>query len=273
MGGSTTNQMMNEWWVNDDWMRMVLIDDSATNQIPTIHFPSTADVFQVWLCLPIPFLEGTCCLRSSTRQEFRRTKTSQGSKTLFPCSNDPILFNFIDTTFDIWNICVYRYIYITQHFVDGYMHMYAIYEHLIRWMNWFNILVPVTSRDYAKLRGSLVDSTSGESTNVLLLMVQKSGKKTPGMYETLKINGRNYPTSTGERRDFRHQQYQWLFQICDWPGVAPPKLCFGLFHCCLKRYVARRQLVSAEYVSRRINDWAIERWLVCSNDSLVGVEW
>ena len=153
------------------------------------------------------------------------------------------------------------------------MHMYAIYEHLIRWMNWFNILVPVTSRDYAKLRGSLVDSTSGESTNVLLLMVQKSGKKTPGMYETLKINGRNYPTSTGERRDFRHQQYQWLFQICDWPGVAPPKLCFGLFHCCLKRYVARRQLVSAEYVSRRINDWAIERWLVCSNDSLVGVEW
>lgn len=31
-------------------------------------------------------------------------------------------------------------------------------------------------------------------------------------------------------------------------GVAPPKLCFGLFHCCLKRYVARRQLVSAEYV-------------------------
>ena len=111
MGGSTTNQMMNEWWVNDDWMRMVLIDDSATNQIPTIHFPSTADVFQVWLCLPIPFLEGTCCLRSSTRQEFRRTKTSQGSKTLFPCSNDPILFNFIDTTFDIWNICVYIYIY------------------------------------------------------------------------------------------------------------------------------------------------------------------
>eukprot|EP00438_Fugacium_kawagutii_P029384 Skav213036 [mRNA] locus=scaffold844:327012:334070:+ [translate_table: standard] len=37
------------------------------------------------------------------------------------------------------------------------------------------------------------------------------------------------------------------FPTCKGLGVAPPKLCFGLLHCCLKRYVARRQLVSAEY--------------------------
>ena len=45
-----------------------------------------------------------------------------------------------------------------------------------------------------------------------------------------------------------HESYIW--PPLDWTttGVAPPKLCFGLFHCCLKRYVARRQLVSAEYV-------------------------
>ena len=51
-----------------------------------------------------------------------------------------------------------------------------------------------------------------------------------------------------------YQRYGCLsfqIQLWDWPGVAPPKLCFGLFHCCLKRYVARRQLVSAEYVPRR----------------------
>ena len=139
MGGSTTNQMMNEWWVNEDWMRMVLIDDSTTNQIPTIHFPSTADVFQVWLCLPIPFLEGTCCLRSSTRQEFRRTKLHREAKLCFLVAT--IRFYSIllirCLTYDI-----FVYIYISQHvdFVDGYMHMYAIYEHLIPWMNGWNIL-------------------------------------------------------------------------------------------------------------------------------------
>ena len=108
-GGSTINQMMNEWWVNDDdWMRMVLIDDSITSRIPIIHFPSASNIFQVWLCLSIPFLEGTCCLRSSTRQEFRRNIFSQETEMLFPCSKDPILFNFVNKMFDI--ICLYSWV-------------------------------------------------------------------------------------------------------------------------------------------------------------------
>jgi len=44
-------------------------------------------------------------------------------------------------------------------------------------------------------------------------------------------------------------------------GVAPPKLCFGLFHCCLKRYVARRQLVSAEYVDMSLYH---DKWWKCT---------
>ncbi|CAJ1361755.1 unnamed protein product [Effrenium voratum] len=31
-------------------------------------------------------------------------------------------------------------------------------------------------------------------------------------------------------------------------GVAPPKLCFGLCHCCLRRFAARRRLLRADYV-------------------------
>ncbi|CAJ1424946.1 unnamed protein product, partial [Effrenium voratum] len=33
-------------------------------------------------------------------------------------------------------------------------------------------------------------------------------------------------------------------------GVAPPKLCFGLCHCCLRRFAARRRLLRADYALR-----------------------
>ena len=40
--------------------------------------PQHLHLSQVWLCLPIPFLEGTCCLRSSTRRLRGRDQVTWG---------------------------------------------------------------------------------------------------------------------------------------------------------------------------------------------------
>ena len=177
---------MSEW----DWMRMVLIDDSTTNQIPTIHFPSTADVFQVWLCLPIPFLEGTCCLRSSTRQEFRRTKLHREAKLCFLVARSD-LFNLLIRclTYDIfvYNIYIYLNMLICRWAICICMQSMNI--SFLEWMD--ETSCAVTSRDYAKLRGSLVDSTSGESTNSYCWWFRNPGKNTWDVWNPAS-NGSNY---------------------------------------------------------------------------------
>ncbi|CAK9042112.1 Hypothetical protein SCF082_LOCUS24276 [Durusdinium trenchii] len=57
--------------------------------------------------------------------------------------------------------------------------------------------------------------------------------------------------------------FSWKARVALDParGVAPPKLCFGLFHCCLKRYAARKQLVTAEYVDMSLY---YDKWWSCT---------
>ena len=108
--------------------------------------------------------------------------------------------------------------------------------------------------NYAKSRGFLLESTNGiyQRYGCLSFQIQLWDWPARWWFQTYFVF-----TSIWGRFPFWLIFFRWV-ETTNQPGVAPPKLCFGLFHCCLKRYVARRQLVSAEYVPRRKK--IVEQW-------------
>lgn len=58
--------------------------------------------------------------------------------------------------------------------------------------------------------------------------------------------------------------FSWKARVALDPakGTRPPRLCFGLCHCCLKRYTARRQLVAADYATWRLKSFSKWTFLI-----------